>query len=600
MLKNLNNILINVQNPARYIGGEINTPTIDHNSRVKFCMLSPKLYEQGMNDIKFLTIYHKVNDRKGMSAERAFAPWLDFASLIRKNNILLYSLESKKPLCEFDLLGVSLNYVNDFTTLLYMLDLGGVKLETKTRGENDPFVFGIGDACVNPEVTASFLDFVILGDAEDVILSVINCLNSCKTNKLSREETLKELSKLSSVYVNCENYKVYNKKGAFVGFSSSKVRKAVSQDLDRAYYPTVLQVPNIKTNADSVKIEPIRGCTRGCRFCMHGFISRPIRERRVSSLSSETISGVTSTGYQIIESTSECLGDYSKLNALLSEMNDICNEKSAKFMMPEFDDAGNFSDFITLENPDTLKVTLEAGSIDLRKKINKILSDERIEKGLELAFKAGYKKVKLYFMIGLPFETGKDLLAIVELAKKVKKLYQKNKSSSKPLYLSCVISNFVSKPFTPFEWVECISKIEAEKRFKFIKTALKKFNIRAVLYSPEFSEVEAVLSRGDKVVSDAVIKAYKYGAIFDRNKKLFNYNAYSRAFKDCGVNVNKELSRRDMDAVLPWDNVDMLVSKEYLLSEFEKAKNGIITPDCRNGCKMCGASDMGVCKHGNL
>lgn len=600
MTEILKNILLNVQNPARYIGGEINTPTIDNNARVKFCMLSPELYEEGMNDLNFLTIYHKVNDRKGMSAERAFAPWLDMAVALKKNSLKLFSLENKKPLCEFDLLGASLKYVNDFTTLLFMLDLGGVKLEASTRGENEPLVFGIGDACINPEVTSSFLDFVIIGDAEDVILSVINCISSCKTSKLSRKETLLALSKLSSCYVPSVNYPVYNKKGILAGFSYDKVKKAVCMDLDRAYMPNILQVPNIKTQADSVKIEPIRGCTRGCRFCIHGFISRPVRERRVSILSSVANSGVTTTGYRLIESASECLGEYSKLGALLTELDDLCKEKNAKFMIPEFERSGEFSDFITLENPDTLKVTIEAGSAILRSKINKVLPEERIFEALELAFKSGYKNVKLYFMIGLPFETGSDLMGIVEIVKKVKKIYQKNKTTSKPLYLTCVISNFVPKPFTPFAYVECVKREEVEKRFNFIKKALKKYNTRAVLYSPLYSEVEAILSRGGRKVSDAVIKAYKYGAIFDRNKKFFNYSAYKKAFIDAGVDITIELAKRDMNAIMPWDNVDVFVSHEFLVREYEKAKSGIVTPDCRNGCENCGASLCGVCKHGNL
>ena len=600
MTEELKNILINVQNPARYIGGEINTPVIDHNARVKFCMLSPMLYEDGMNDMSMLTIYHKVNDRKGMSAERAFAPWLDMASLLKKSNMKLFSLENRVPLSNFDLLGASLNYVNDFTTLLFMLDLGGVKIESDKRGEGEPLVFGIGEACANPTVTSSFLDFVILGDAEDVILSVINCISSCKTNKMTRQETLSSLSKLSSVYVPSISYPIFNKKGAISGFSTPKVKKAVCVDLDRAYYPTILQVPNIKTTAESVKIEPIRGCTRGCRFCQHGFLSRPVRERRVANLSSVACSALTATGYNFIESCSECLGEYSKLPALLTEINDLCREKNCNFMLPNFEKAGEFSDFVTLENPDTLKVTIEAGSNSLRGKINKVLPEERIIEALSLAFGAGYKKVKVYFMIGLPFETGSDLMGIIDLTVKIKKLYQKCKTSSKPLYLTCVISNFVPKPFTPFSWVECVRKEEAEKRFKFIKTALKKYNIRAVLYSPEYSEVEAILSRGGVSVSSAIVKAYKYGAIFDRNKKLFNYRAYKKAFKDAGVDTEKELSKRDTKEILPWDNVDIFVSKDFLISEYEKAKNGVITPDCRLGCLNCGASDFGVCKHGNL
>lgn len=600
MEKDLEKLLLSVQCPARYIGGEINTPNIDENARVKFCMLSPELYEVGMTDIKFLTIYHKVNDRKGNSCERCFAPWLDMASALKKNNKRLFSLENKKPLHEFDLLGASLSYQTDFTTLLYMLDLGGITLQADKRHENEPLVFGMGAATLNPEVVASFLDFIIVGDAEEVILPVLECLRSAKTNKFSRSQTLHELAKLQSVYVPSLNYIEYDKKGNAKGFSMPAVKKAVSMDLDRTYFPTNLQIPNIKTVRECVKIEPIRGCTKGCRFCQYSFVSRPIRTRRVANLSSAAMTGVTTTGFSKIDFVSKCVGEYPKLSALLPELDAIAVEKKANYLLPSFEGSQCYTDFVRLETKDTIGLTIEAGSLALRNKINKDLSDDRIEEALVKAYRAGYSCIKMYFMIGLPFETGADLLGIIETVKRAKALYRKYKTGSKPLYLSCVISNFIPKPFTPFAWCESISIKEAEKRFRFIKKGLRGLSVRSIFYSPEYSQVEAILSRGGRRISDAVILAYKYGSVFDRNKQLFNFKAYQKAFDDLNICIEHELARRDTSLVLPWDNVDILVDKCWLLQEFDNAKNGKVTPDCRTGCKACGLSRAGVCKHGNL
>ena len=600
MEKTLERILLSVQNPARYIGGETNTPTIDPNARVKFCVLSPELYEVGMSDIKFKTIYHKVNDRKGNACERCFAPWLDMASAIKKNGIKLFSLESKRPLDAFDVIGVKLSVPADYTTALYCLDLGGVPVEQSKRTSSHPLVFGWGDACVNAEVVSAFLDFVILGDAEEVVLPVIDCIKSAQTNKFSREQTLAELSKLQSVYVPTITMPKYDKHGKIDGFTTPKIKKAVAVDLDRCYYPSMLQVPNIKCIQECAGLEPIRGCTRGCRFCMHGFISRPIRERRVSVLSSAIMTQVTTMGVKDIYLGSRCFGDYTRLSALMKEVKDVADEKDARILIPSFEGAEEYSDFVRLESKDTIALTIEAGTETLRNKINKVLSNARIDEALVKIFGAGYHNIKINFMIGLPFETGADLMGIVETVKSIKSLYRKHKKSSKAVYITCTIANFVPKPFTPFAWCESITPIEAEKRFKFVKKSLKGLGVRVKLYSPEYSAVESILSRGDRKVSQAIVLAYKCGAVFDKNPKLFNFEAYEKAFKIAKVEINTELSRRDTNVIQPWENADMMVSRDYLLAEYEKAKKGIITPDCRMGCKACGLSDKGVCKHGNL
>ncbi len=600
MEKNLEKILLSVQSPSRYIGGETNTPTIDENARVKFCVLVPELYEAGMLDMRAKTLYHKLNDRKGNSAERCFAPWLDIASMIKKAGIKLFSLESKKALVCFDALGISLKIPADFTTALFMLDLSGVTLHAGKRAESEPFVFGFGDACSNPEVVSAFLDFVIIGDADEVILQVNDTMRSAKTNKFSRRETLESLSKIRGVYVPQVVFPEYSGNGTIKKFSAPAVQKALSVDLDRAYFPTIIQVPNAKPVSGAVCFEPVRGCTRGCRFCMNGFISRPVRERRVSILSSEVMSMVTSTGTKEIEFSSRCFGDYSKLDALMNELGQIAKEKNARVLLPEIDGQFCFSDFVTLSSRDTITLSLEAGSDHMRRVINKNISSAEILGAVQKLARSGYTNFKINFMIGLPFETGADLMGIVETVKEIKQIARKNKTSKKPIYITANIACFVPKPFTPFAWCESISGQEAEKRFRFIKKGLKGLGVRVKLFSPEYSVIESVLSRGDRRVSEAIILAYKHGAVFDTNMKLFNFGAYKKAFEIMGVDIQTETKKRDVSAIQPWENVDMMVEKAYLLAEFEKAKAGIITPDCRGGCKACGLSQKGGCKHGNL
>ena len=598
--KVLESMLLMVQNPARYIGGEINTPMIDTNARVKFCLMSPKLYESGMADMKLLTLYHKVNDRKGMQAERVFAPWLDMASALKKNDRKLFSLETKTSLDEFDLLGAHIKYQTEFTTLLFMLDLGGVPVKVDDRKEDDPLVFGYGDGVINTSVVSSFLDFCIIGDAEDVILSVIDTIRSAQTNKFTRNETLVELDKLKGVCVPSLVKKHINKKGEFVGFDSPITKKAVSFDLDRVYYPSVIQIPNIQVNRECVKIEPIRGCTRGCRFCQYGYTSRPLRERRVSVLSSTAMTGITSTGYLTIKLDSKCPLEYSKIGALENELNKLHEQKNSIILSSIFDKKHEYSDFVVQETPNVLGFYIEAGSENLRKRLNVDLSNERILEAVKVASKQGYSNFKFYFIVGLPFETGDDLTQIISLVKSIKECYKQNRVKSKPAYITIDLSGFIPKPFTPLGWCEGKTKEELKKRFLYIKKAAKKLKVRVQTASPELCEVEAILSRGDEKISDAVIEAYKHGAIFDKNKKLFSYAPYKKAFDELGINVERELGARQPQDVAVWECVDFLVTKDYLIHEYEKAKTMKITGNCKSNCQNCGLNKSGVCKNGNI
>ena len=598
--KVLENILLSVQSPARYIGNELNTPMIDKNARVKFCLMSPNLYEDGMGDMRLLTLYHKVNDRKGMLAERVFAPWLDMASALKKNNRKLFSLESRTDLCNFDLLGAHLKYQTEFTALLFMLDLGGVSVQTSERKESDPLVFGYGDGVINPSVVSSFLDFCIIGDAEDVILDVIDTIKSAKTNRFSRKQTLEELDKLRGVCVPSLVKKHVNKKGELVGFDSLVTKKAVSFNLDRVYYPSVIQIPNIQVKRECVKIEPIRGCTRGCRFCQYGFTSRPLRERRVSVLSSTAMTGITSTGYSAIKLDSKCALEYSKIGALESELNKLQEQKNSVVLSSIFDENHEYSDFVVQETKNVLGFYIEAGSESLRKRLNVDLSNQRILDAVKAASRQGYSNFKLHFILGLPFETGDDLNQIVSLVKSIKDCYKQNKTCSKPAYVTINLAGFIPKPFTPFGWCEGKSKEELQKRFLYIKKAAKNLKVRVQTSLPELCEIETILSRGDERISDAVINAYKHGAIFDRNKKLFSYAPYKKAFDELGIDVKSELAARNPESVAVWDCVDVLVTKEYLLREFKKAKDGKTTGNCKGNCQNCGLNKSGVCKNGRL
>lgn len=592
MENKIKQFLRRVSEPTRYIGGEFNTPNFaESQNRVNFCMCYPDVYEVAMSDLYFKTLYHDVNDRKGFSAERCFAPVVEDGKILKELEQPLFSIESKTPLKDFNCLGFFFKYELSYTTFLYMLDLAGIELRKCKRGSDSPLIFGAGVTMSNAEVLADFLDFAIVGDLEISYIEVLDCIRSCKLNGLGRRETLNALSKITGVYV------FEDKTVEFEGSKISKmtgdvVKRAFVANLDRAYFPMSIQVPYL--GCGRADIEIMRGCSKGCRFCQAGFLNRPVRERRVSTLLLQTKALIQATGYNRLGLIASAPCEYSDINGLVNGLNPLCVEKNVKISLPTMS-----IDAESVDDGDVLHFSLEGGSQRLRDMVNKNVNDDKIKETLIEAFRSGCYKLQMRFMIGLPTETAEDLLGIVELVKLAQDLFVKYKATDSDLKIMIKVSTFIPKPFTPFQWQSFMGVDAVIKREKILRILLADLNVEYDFYNVYASEVEAILSRGDRRLSALLELAYKAGAVFDNYKGQFNAEAYSKAFELLNFNKSAYLSARDYGDTLAWDLIDYGVDKEYLKAENEKSKVSGTTRDCRQGCNGCGLAKLGVCKNGS-
>lgn len=599
MERKLISMLKKVQKPARYVGCELCMPVVNPEPRVKFCMCVPDLYESGICDIPAQTIYHLLNDRKGYACERCYAPYVDFARELKKENYPLFSLENRTPLAKFDLLNFQFRSEMQYTTFLYMLSLANIPLEAGDRfGGEYPLVFASGITTLNPEPIADFIDFAIIGDQEDLTVKVVDTILKCKLSKLTRSETLKRLALVDGVYVP-DRYKFsYKKSGDLESVEGPVVKRQIIRDFDRIYAITKPLVANERAKHERGTIEIMRGCTRGCRFCREGFMFRPIRERRVQNLVAQANAQIFQSGVEEVAITSLSNEDYSHLPELIGFMENLCKEKNVKFSMPSLKQEMFKEEITTLAGRNAFKMSLEAGTERLRNIINRNISDEEIFSDVTEAFKNGVSLLKLNFMIGLPYETAEDLMGIVLTVKNIQELYKKHKTENKPLNISVAIETFIPKPDTPFQWCQFIGVKEAKKRQIFLTYAFKKLGIKLVFREPENSEVEAVLSRADRRVGKILKTAFLNGAIFDFDNEFFNASAYQIAYEKSGVNKELFLKKFDKDSVFAYEKIDTGINKAFLYHELEKAKAGKPTSDCRHGCNGCGLLKTGVCVNG--
>lgn len=601
MKESIERILPKVQKPARYVGGEYNQ-TIKKKEqvdvRVAFCF--PDTYEIGMSNLGMRILYAVMNRMEGVWCERVFAPWGDMEEELRKNHLPLYALESGDALPEFDMIAFSVGYEMSYTNILNMLDLGGIPRRAADRKGLEHIVFAGGACMYNPEPLAEFLDFVSLGEGEELTEEIVSLYRKAKLEGWSKEAFLFAVSKLEGVYVPSFYEHVYNEDGTLKAITllhgaPMQVTKRIMQQLDDALYPTDIIVPNTEIVHDRSNLEVMRGCIRGCRFCQAGFTYRPVRPRSPELLLRQAIESLENSGCHEITLSSLSTSDYKYLPVLAQQMQDYCTPRKINLSLPSLR-ADNFSRELMLRLQQVRKSGLtfapEAGTQRLRDAINKNVTEEEILQTCAIAFEGGWNNVKLYFMLGLPTETDEDVLGIAELVYKVLKTWREHASNKKRgVRIHVATAYFVPKPFTPFQWEKQITPEEYLRRQKLLKDNMPSKSIEYNWHASDLSRLEAVLARGDRRLCAVLEEAVNRGAKLDGWDEYFSYQTWLDSFAACGVDPDFYTTRGyDLDEKLPWDVISDGVRTAFLKSERERACRNETTPDCRTHCSACGAS----------
>ncbi|MBD9076073.1 MAG: TIGR03960 family B12-binding radical SAM protein [Clostridium sp.] len=603
-------ILLSIQQPARYIGGEVNIVVKDHSKvRTRFAFAFPDVYDIGMSHLGIQILYSMFNSREDVCCERVYSPWVDLDPIMREKKIPLFTLESQKPVKDFDFLGITLQYEMCYTNVLQILDLSQIPLHACDRCENDPIVIGGGPCAYNPEPLADFFDLFYIGEGETVYFDLIDRYQENKAAGGSRKDFLEMAAEIPGIYVPSFYDPEYNEDGTLKSFipnnshAKEKIRKQVVADMDSVGYIEKPLVPYIKVTQDRVVLEIQRGCIRGCRFCQAGNVYRPLREHSLEYLKHYAYDMLKSTGHEEISLSSLSSSDYTYLEGLVNFLIDEFKRKGVNISLPSLRiDA--FSLDVMSKVQDIKKSSLtfapEAGSQRLRDVINKGLTEEVILKGASEAFQAGWNRVKLYFMLGQPTETVEDMEGIALLSEKIAEAYYDIPKDQRNGKVQVVASSsfFVPKPFTPFQWARMCTKEEFLERANIVRGKFREMkNFKSLKYNwheAELTVLEGVLARGDRRVGPVIEEAYKNGAIFDSWSEFFKNEIWMDAFKTCGVDIDFYTTReRSLDELFPWDFIDAGVTKEFLKREWQQALNGEVTPNCRQKCSGCGAMGFG-------
>lgn len=609
-MENIDRILKKVEKPIRYTGGELNScikNLDDIDCRIAFCF--PDVYEIGMSHLGLKILYDLYNRRSDVYCERVFAPWVDMEKLMREENIKLFSLETKTPLCEFEFVAFTLQYEMSYTNILNMLDLGGVKLKSKDRKDGDPFVFAGGPCAYNSEPIVDFFDFIIMGEGEEVNLEVVDCYLKWKKEKKTRDEFLEMIAEIEGIYVPKFYDAVYNDDGTFKELirnnehAKLKIKKRIIKDMDSLTYPEKWIVPYLNVVHDRVMLEMFRGCIRGCRFCQAGYIYRPVREKSKERLEKLAENLIRNTGYEEISLTSLSTSDYRDFFPLAENLIEKFKPQNVNLSLPSLrlDSISlKLLDRISQVRKSGLTFAPEAGTQRLRNVINKGLTEENIMNACNLAFRSGWNTIKLYFMIGLPTETYEDLDGIVDLANKVVDLYYSIPKEERTRGLSVTVSasTFVPKPFTAFQWSGQNNIEEIKEKQDYLKKHLTNRAVKFNWHEPEISVIEAILAKGDRRLNDVIYHAWEMGAKFDSWGEFFDYNRWIKAFEDLNIDYKYYSERNiNLDENLPWDHIDIFVTKEFLKKEYKRALEEKVTLNCRTNCAGCGAAvaGCGVC-----